>query len=52
MVFTKDSGLVTVYVSLVLNPNNNYTLESVPKLYNLREVVTEEVEKILAAQVM
>lgn len=39
MTFTKDSGLVKVWVSLVLG--GTYTLEQVPVLFNLKEVVTE-----------
>ena len=37
MVFTKDSGLVVTWVSLVLT--GIYTREQVPNLFNLREVV-------------
>lgn len=39
MIFTRNSGLVRVWVGLVLN--GTYTLEQVPALYNLKEVVTE-----------
>lgn len=39
MTFTKDSGLVRVWVSLVLV--GTYTLAQVPNLFNLKEVVTE-----------
>lgn len=39
MTFTKDSGLVKVWVSLVLG--GTYTLEQVPALFNLKEVVTQ-----------
>lgn len=39
MTFTKDSGLVKVWVSLVLD--GTYTLAQVPNLFNLQEVVTE-----------
>lgn len=41
MTFTKDSGLVKVWVSLVLA--GTYTLEQVPELYNLKDVVTSVV---------
>lgn len=41
MTFTKDSGLVKVWVSLVVE--GTYTLEQVPQLFNLKEVVTEVV---------
>ncbi|WP_168928325.1 CD1375 family protein [Paenibacillus ginsengarvi] len=39
MVFAKDSGLVKVWVSLVMA--GAYTLEQVPNLYNLKTVVTD-----------
>ena len=39
MVFTKDSGLVKVWVSLVMA--GTYNLEQVPNLYNLKTVVSE-----------
>lgn len=42
MTFTKDSGLVKVWVSLIMA--GTYKLEDVPKLFNLREVVTEVIE--------
>ncbi|USK71777.1 CD1375 family protein [Peribacillus asahii] len=38
MTFTKDSGLVKVWVSLVMV--GTYTLEQVPALYNLKDVVS------------
>lgn len=41
MTFTRNSGLVKVWVSLVLA--GTYTLEQVPALFNLKEVVTEVV---------
>jgi hypothetical protein len=41
LTFTKDSGLVKVWVSLVLA--GVYTLAYVPELFNLKEVVTEVV---------
>lgn len=43
MTFTKDSGLVKVWVSLVLA--NRYTFEQVPELLNLKEVVAEVIEE-------
>lgn len=46
MIFTKDSGLVKVWVGLVLNPNSNYELKDVPNLFNLKEVVTEVVNSM------
>lgn len=41
MTFTKDSGLVKVWVSLVLG--GTYTLVQVPALFNLKEAVTQVV---------
>jgi hypothetical protein len=41
MIFTKDSGLVKVWVSLIMV--GTYTLDQVPVLFNLKEVVTEVV---------
>lgn len=46
MTFTKDSGLVKVWVSLVLNPESGYTLNDVPKLFNLKIVATEVVNSM------
>lgn len=43
MTFTKDSGLVKVWVSLVLA--GTYTLEQVPQLFNLKTMVTEVVNE-------
>lgn len=39
--FNKNSGLVKVWVSLIMV--GTYTLEQVPRLSNLKEVVTEVV---------
>jgi hypothetical protein len=44
MIFTKDSALVKVWVSLVLS--ETYTLDEVPALFNLREVVTEVINSM------
>jgi len=41
MTFTRNSGLVKVWVSLVLA--GTYTLDQVPQLFNLKDVVTEVV---------
>ena len=46
MVLTKNSGLVKVWVSLVLG--GVYTLEQVPALFNLKEVVSEIVNETIA----
>ncbi|MCY9758986.1 hypothetical protein M5X06_28180 [Paenibacillus alvei] len=39
MNFTKDSGLVKIWVGLVMV--GVYKMEQVPKLYNLRDAVNE-----------
>lgn len=44
MVFTKDSALVKIWVSLVLA--GTYTLDEVPKLFNLKEVVAEVINEM------
>lgn len=43
MVFTKNSGLVKVWVSLIMM--GVYKIEQVPNLFNLRAVVTEIVNE-------
>lgn len=43
MKFTKDSGLVRVWVNLIKNGYRK--LEEVPNIFNLKEVVTEIIEK-------
>lgn len=43
MKFTKDSGLVRVWVNLIKNGYRK--LEEVPNLFNLKEVVKEIIEK-------
>ena len=45
MTFTKNSGLVKTWVSLVLC--GVFTLEQVPNLFNLRAVVTEIVNSVM-----
>ncbi len=44
MIFTKDSAIVKVWVSLVLS--GVYTLEQVPALFNLKEVVAEVINEM------
>lgn len=39
MTFTKESGLVKIWVSLIMA--GIYKLEQVPALFNLKEVVTQ-----------
>ena len=45
MTFTKNSGLVKTWVSLVLC--GVFTLEQVPTLFNLRAVVAEIVNSVM-----
>ena len=45
MTFTKNSGLVKTWVSLVLC--GVFTLEQVPNLFNLRAVVAENVNSVM-----
>jgi len=44
MIFTKDSAIVKVWVGLVLS--GVYTLEQVPTLFSLREIVTEVINSM------
>ena len=44
MLFTKNSALVKTWLSLVLS--GAYTKEQVPKLFNLRDVVSEVVDSL------
>ncbi|WP_189911059.1 hypothetical protein [Clostridium cochlearium] len=44
MIFTKNSGLVKVWVSLILG--GTYTYEQVPNLFNLRESVGEVLKEV------
>ena len=45
MVFTRNSGLVKTWVSLILC--GVFTLEQVPALFNLRAIVSEIVNEIV-----
>lgn len=45
MTFTKDSILVKTWVSLVLT--GTFTLDQVPKLFNLKNVVSEVVNTLV-----
>ena len=45
MAFTKNSILVKTWVSLVLC--GSFTLEQVPKLFNLKDVVEEIIEGLV-----
>mgnify|MGYP007005352202 FL=1 len=45
MKFTKDSGLVKTWISLVLC--GVFTLEQVPNLFNLKSVVSEVINSVM-----
>ena len=45
MKFTKDSGLVKTWTSLVLC--GLFTLEQVPNLFNLKSVVSEVINSVV-----
>lgn len=45
MTFTKNSGLVKVWVSLILL--GSYSVENVPKLFNIKTVVTEVINEVM-----
>lgn len=45
MTFTKDSILVKTWVSLVLT--GTFTLDQVPKLFNLKNIVSEVVNTLV-----
>ncbi len=45
MKFTKDSGLVKTWISLVLC--GLFTLEQVPNLFNLKSVVSEVINSVV-----
>lgn len=45
MTFTKDSVLVKTWVSLVLA--GTFTLDQVPKLFNLKSVVSEIIANLI-----
>ena len=39
--FNKNSGLVTIWVRLLTQDDSSYSIENVPNLSNLKEVVQE-----------
>lgn len=39
MIFNKDSHLVGIWLKAIQDDSNSITLEDVPDLYNLKEVV-------------
>lgn len=49
MTFSKESGIVKVWVNLV--KNGTYTRDQVPKMFNLQEVVAEVLDEQAAEDV-
>lgn len=45
MIFTKDSGLVKTWVSLVLC--GIFTIDQIPNLFNLKTVVSEIIDSVV-----
>lgn len=43
--FNENSGLVKIWVRLLNNKDSQYTIENIPNISNLREVVLKELEK-------
>lgn len=43
--FNKDSAIVKIWVKNINDSNSNYTLEDVPKLLNLHDVVSSIVNQ-------
>lgn len=41
MIFNENSGLVIVWVRLIKNPNNNFSINDVPDISNLKEIVEQ-----------
>lgn len=43
--FNENSGLVKIWVGLILSSENEYTVSDVPKISNLQDVVTSIVNR-------
>lgn len=43
--FDENSGLVKIWIRLLNDKNSQYTIENVPNISNLREIVLKELEK-------
>jgi len=41
MIFNENSGLVLIWVRLIKNPNNNFTIDDVPNISNLKDIVEQ-----------
>ena len=42
----KDSGLVKIWVRLLTQKNSKYTIDDIPSISNLREIVLSEISDI------
>ncbi len=49
MTFSKESGIVKVWVNLV--KNGTYTRDQVPKMFNLQEIVADVLDEQAAEDV-
>lgn len=43
--FDKNSGLVKIWIRLLSDKNNNYTIQDIPNISNLKEIILEELSK-------
>ena len=39
--FNENSALVKIWIRLIQNEDNNYTIKSVPNISNLKEIITK-----------
>lgn len=44
--FNKDSGLVKIWVRLLTKENSKYTIDDIPSISNLRDIVLLEISDI------
>ena len=44
--FNKDSGLVKIWVRLLTQKNGKYTIDDIPSISNLKEIVLLEISNI------
>ena len=42
--FNKDSGLVKIWVRLLTSENNLYTIDDIPNISNLKEIILSLIE--------
>ena len=43
--FDKNSGLVQIWIRLLSDKNSNYTIQDIPNILNLKEIILEELSK-------